>query len=64
MTRNEVVGIKDWTAKKTVQFCRFSFDKIVLMGFDAKTCNDERAWLNRVIFLETVAGIPGMVGAM
>lgn len=25
---------------------------------------DERAWLNRIIFLETVAGIPGMVGGM
>lgn len=24
----------------------------------------ERRWLNRVIFLETIAGVPGMVGGM
>ena len=24
----------------------------------------ERDWLNRVVFLETVAGVPGMVGGM
>jgi threonyl-tRNA synthetase len=24
----------------------------------------ERQWLNRVIFLETVAGVPGMIGGM
>lgn len=25
---------------------------------------DERGWLNRIVFLETVAGVPGMVGGM
>ena len=25
---------------------------------------DERKWLRRIVFLETVAGVPGMVGAM
>jgi threonyl-tRNA synthetase len=25
---------------------------------------DERKWLDRLVFLETVAGIPGMVGGM
>jgi hypothetical protein len=25
---------------------------------------DERQWMNRIIFLETVAGVPGMVGGM
>ena len=25
---------------------------------------DERAWLNRCIFLETVAGVPGIIGGM
>ena len=25
---------------------------------------DERGWLTRIAFLETVAGVPGMVGAM
>lgn len=64
VTHKEVKGFRDTTAKKVVQFCRFSFDKIILGGFDPKTCNDERAWLNRVIFLESIAGIPGMVGAM
>ena len=64
VTHKEVKGIKDTTAKRVVQFCRYSFDKIILGGFDPKTCNDERTWLNRVIFLESIAGIPGMVGAM
>merc|ERR1711865_816030 len=58
VTHKEVKGFRDTTAKKVVQFCRFSFDKIILGGFDPKTCNDERAWLNRVIFLESIAGIP------
>ena len=25
---------------------------------------NERDWLNRIVFLETVAGVPGMVGGM
>lgn len=25
---------------------------------------DEKKWLRRIVFLETVAGVPGMVGAM
>ena len=25
---------------------------------------NERNWLNRVIYLETVAGVPGMIGGM
>jgi threonyl-tRNA synthetase len=38
-------------------------------GFDMATGYnpdkmDERAWLNRMVFLETVAGVPGMIGGM
>ena len=25
---------------------------------------NERKWINRIIFLETVAGVPGMIGGM
>lgn len=44
-----------------VKTMRFGFD--VLSGY-ALGRIDERGWLNRIVFLETVAGVPGMVGAM
>lgn len=55
-------GFRDRIAHSLVKFSRWSFDSAI--RFDCNTCNDERAWLNRMIFLETVAGIPGMVGAI
>ena len=35
----------------------------VISGYDPEKM-DERKWLDRLVFLETVAGIPGMVGGM
>jgi hypothetical protein len=45
----------------SVKMMRFGFD--VVSGY-ALGRIDERGWLNRIVFLETVAGVPGMVGAM
>lgn len=39
---------------------RGSFDLIT--GYNSNKTMTERHWLRRVLFLETVAGVPGMVG--
>ncbi len=39
---------------------RWSFDKITGYGPNM----NEGKWLQRIVFLETVAGVPGMVGGM
>ena len=44
-----------------IKLFRGSFD--VITGFNPEKMN-ERHWLDRIIFLETVAGVPGMVGGM
>jgi hypothetical protein len=70
----------DWVALNMVRFLRFTtdtatgyrHDKAVATGAksaDDATENkrfamDERKWLVRFIFLESVAGVPGMVGGM
>lgn len=51
----------DKLAYGSVKAMRSAFD--VLSGY-ALGRIDERGWLNRIVFLETVAGVPGMVGAM
>uniref|UniRef100_A0ABM0MV30 Alternative oxidase, mitochondrial-like n=1 Tax=Saccoglossus kowalevskii TaxID=10224 RepID=A0ABM0MV30_SACKO len=48
-------------AYKSVQALRKSFD--VLSGYK-RGKPSEKKWLVRIIFLETVAGVPGMVAAM
>lgn len=53
---------RDYVAYGLVQIARWSFDK--LTGYTAGQPLSRDAWLNRFIFLETVAGVPGMVGAM
>jgi len=35
----------------------------VFSGYNPQKMN-ERKWMNRIIFLETVAGVPGMIGGM
>ena len=52
---------RDWAALYTVKAFRTLFD--VLTGYNDNR-NDSRLWINRVIFLETIAGVPGMVGGM
>ncbi|OII76504.1 alternative oxidase family protein [Cryptosporidium andersoni] len=50
----------DRLAYSSVLFLRKSFD--LLTGY--KYGHDERKWCRRIVFLETIAGVPGMVGAM
>lgn len=54
-------GFVDWLAFIGVKTLRFGFD--TLSGFSFGKRN-EKKWINRIIFLETVAGVPGMVAAM
>ena len=54
-------GLGDKCALGAVGLARGSFD--LLSRYNPDTMN-EKNWLNRMIFLETVAGVPGMVGAM
>lgn len=52
---------KEGLAKKLIYFIRTSFDKI--SGYNEDKMSESK-WLTRVIFLEAVAGVPGMVGGM
>ncbi|KAK2744459.1 Alternative oxidase, mitochondrial precursor [Onygenales sp. PD_40] len=64
----------DWVALGTVRFLRRATDiatgyKHPVAGKEGKAAAkefhmDERKWLVRFIFLESVAGVPGMVGGM
>jgi threonyl-tRNA synthetase len=61
MQHHEPEGIRDKLMLKTVKGVRKAFDTIT--QYDRKETT-ERTWLNRCIFLETIAGVPGMVGGM
>jgi hypothetical protein len=55
---------QDWRDKlafSLVKIFRGSFD--LFSGYNPSKMN-ERHWLDRIIFLETVAGVPGIVGGM
>lgn len=54
-------GIVDSVAFTLVKLCRWSFDTLSLYRFGKLTT---RKVVNRCLFLETVAGVPGMVGGM
>ena len=58
---HESQGWKDSLAKYMVRFFRGSFD--LVSRYNPDTMN-ERHWLDRVIFLETIAGVPGMIAGM
>jgi Alternative oxidase len=58
VTHKPPVDIADKIALSGVRFLRWSFDW--LAGFKTGAVSEDK-YLNRVIFLETVAGIPGMV---
>lgn len=53
--------IVDKLAYAGVKTLRTGFD--LLSGYSLGFV-DEKVWVNRIIFLETVAGVPGLVGAM
>lgn len=59
--RREPHGIRDHVALTLCKIARGSFD--FFSRYDPPTMT-EKNWLFRVITLETVAGIPGMVGGM
>ena len=60
ITHRPPVGARDSMALTGVGFMRSSFDRIT--GYPHLT--SAKSWLNRMVFLETVAGVPGMVGGM
>ncbi|EWM30635.1 alternative oxidase [Nannochloropsis gaditana] len=70
-TKEEVENVEvthlppaDWTSRVAytiAQTLRFSFD--VLAGFKFRKATEDM-YLNRMVFLETVAGIPGMAAGM
>jgi len=61
ITHLEPNGFVDKLAYLAVRICRWGFD--TLSGYKRGTMTAEK-WLNRIIFLETVAGVPGFVGGM
>jgi hypothetical protein len=65
ITHHEPKDFVERLAFATVKLCRFSFD--IFSGYKVRVAMGsmhERDWLRRVIFLETVAGVPGMVAGM
>ncbi|KAI8836750.1 alternative oxidase [Chytriomyces cf. hyalinus JEL632] len=62
-THRSVTGVRDSIAYSLVRLMRFGFDYST--GYTDKVgIMTERQWLNRIVFLETVAGVPGMVAGM
>ena len=77
IAHREAKNWSDWVALSTVRFLRWGTDLATGYRHDkegAKAEKDvknakpfvmtERKWMVRFIFLETVAGVPGMVGGM
>lgn len=71
IAHREAKNWADWTALGTVRFFRWGMD--LLTGYrhprpgetlPARFKMSERDWLIRFIFLESIAGVPGMVGGM
>lgn len=54
-------GIRDWLAFSMMKCLRVSFD--LFSGYKPGQMT-ENLYLRRIIFLETVAGVPGMIGGM
>ncbi|XP_060078073.1 alternative oxidase, mitochondrial-like [Ylistrum balloti] len=61
ITHKPPEGFVDKMAFYSVKLMRKSFDLLTLFNFGERT---ERKWVLRICFLETVAGVPGMVAAM
>lgn len=61
VTHQETKTKVDKIAYGCVQFLRIAFDIVSLYKVGKMT---ENKWLNRIIMLETVAGVPGMIAAM
>lgn len=61
ITHKKPQGVRDWFALYLIRILRSGFD--FFSGYKPGRCN-ARDYLTRIIFLETVAGVPGMIGAM
>jgi len=61
VTHRKPENFRDRIALSFIRLMRGSFDKIT--GYNEKSMTTQQ-WLNRVVFLEAVAGVPGMVGGM
>ena len=61
VTHQKPKSLKDYISYYTVQTTRKSFD--IFSRYNPEKMN-EHDWLFRAIFLETVAGVPGMIGGM
>lgn len=60
----EAVAVKHVPPQGFVEHLAYYLMKCLKVGFDVASgfkfgTHDERAWLTRIIFLETVAGVPG-----
>jgi len=66
ITHRPPSGVLDKAAYATVQAMRLGFDIGSLYFFKSRGLGSmsESDWLRRLVFLETVAGVPGMVGGM
>lgn len=71
IAHREATDWSDWVALGTVRFFRWGMDLVT--GYkhpqpgqeiSEKFKMTEQKWLTRFIFLESVAGVPGMVGGM
>ncbi|KAK2161625.1 hypothetical protein LSH36_113g05017 [Paralvinella palmiformis] len=51
----------DWLAYLTIKSMRLGFD--FLSGYNRRT-RDEKLWINRIVFMEAISAVPGMVAAM
>jgi hypothetical protein len=60
-THKKPENFKEIIAKKFIWLLRGTYDKIT--GYNEVEMS-EKKWLTRCIFLEAVAGVPGMVGGM
>lgn len=61
ITHHKPQNFVDWSALVAIKSVKFVFDLFSGFMFGAR---DENKWLTRIIFLETVAAVPGMVAAM
>ncbi len=57
-THRKPANLTDYTALGAVGLCKFVFDSLTFFKWGTLT---EKKVLNRAIFLETVAAVPGMV---
>ncbi|XP_061183145.1 uncharacterized protein LOC133191406 isoform X3 [Saccostrea echinata] len=61
ITHKPPEGFVDKLAFRSVKLLRHSFDVLTGFNWGERT---EKKWILRICFLETVAGVPGMVAAM